>query len=140
MAKCWMSPGATPTSRSDSACGLPTFTPGVQRDTSLTWFSPQLMTYMRSTAACCEGICAQPPMIAAAARTSLFTCIPLLKIGSSERRHIQARRRRVLVRPARRHRLGARVELDALRAVHVQIAEQRALPPAERIERNGYGN
>ena len=47
-------------------------------------------------------------------------------------------RGRVLVRPARRDDLGAGVELDALHAVHVQVAEERILPAAERVERHRH--
>src|SRR3954464_3924275 len=58
----------------------------------------------------------------------------------SERRHVEPRGRGVLMRPARGDDLGARIELDALDAMHVQIAEERALPAAEREVRHRHGN
>src|SRR5688500_14897618 len=45
--------------------------------------------------------------------------------------HVQSRRGRVLMGPARGDDLGARIELDALDTVHVQIAEEGILPPAK---------
>ena len=32
------------------------------------------------------------------------------------------------------------VELDALRPIHVQVAEERGLPSAEAVVRNGHGD
>src|SRR5436190_4237667 len=54
--------------------------------------------------------------------------------------HVEAWRRRVLVGPARGYDLGARIEFDALDAVHVQVAEERALPAAEREVRHRHRN
>ena len=45
---------------------------------------------------------------------------------------------RARVRPARRDDLAARVELHALGAVHVQVAEERRLPAAERVVRDRH--
>ena len=47
-------------------------------------------------------------------------------------RHVEPRRGAAVVGPARRHRLAARVEAHAVHAVHVQVAEQRVAPAAER--------
>src|SRR5207247_457846 len=52
------------------------------------------------------------------------TCWASAARKSTERRHDEAWRRRVLVRPARRHGLGPRVEIDPLEPVHVQVAEE----------------
>src|SRR6266446_3458526 len=50
---------------------------------------------------------------------------------SSECGHMEAGRRRVLVRPARGHDLRAGIELHRLGAVHMQVAEERVLPAAK---------
>src|SRR5207248_2016232 len=42
------------------------------------------------------------------------------------------------IRPAGGHDLAARVELDPLRPVHVQVAEERVLPSAETVVGNGH--
>src|SRR5687768_3865515 len=45
---------------------------------------------------------------------------------------------RLRVRPAARDRLRPRVEVDPLRPVDVPVAEERALPAAERVVRDGH--
>src|SRR5262245_333738 len=44
------------------------------------------------------------------------------------------------VGPARRHHLGAGVEVHAVGPVHVGVAEQRGLPPAEAVVGDRHGD
>src|SRR2546425_12372407 len=46
--------------------------------------------------------------------------------------------RRGRIRPARRDDLAARVEVDPLRPVDVAVAEERRLPPPERVGRDPH--
>ncbi len=77
-----------------------------------------------------------PGMDVANARALLGDHGRQLRVRVSGRTSARAREAEVdlrlaRVRPARRHDLAPCVELDALRPVHVQVAEQRALPAAE---------
>src|SRR5690349_3944264 len=53
-------------------------------------------------------------------------------------RHAEIRPRIHAFAPARGHRLEARVEAHALRPVLVHVAEDRALPAAEGVERERH--
>src|SRR5258706_14050547 len=57
---------------------------------------------------------------------------------SSERGHVEAGSRRVLVWPSCRYDLCARIKLYPLYAVHVQVAEERIFPAAEGIKRDRH--
>src|SRR5207248_6336673 len=92
------------------------------------------MTYMRSTEAVFCSMPAQPASRTIPRKNIVFMKTPLL----SQRRHVEARTGRVLVRPACGYGLGARVELHPFGAVHVQVAEERILPAAERVERHRH--
>ena len=59
---------------------------------------------------------------------------------SAHQRHVEARRGAAVVGPARRDRLQPRVEAHAVHAMHVQVAEQRVAPAAERVERHRHRN
>src|SRR5215207_2245192 len=63
------------------------------------------------------------------AKTSASSVI----VGLPRPREAEVDLRRPGVGPARGHDLGPGVELDPLRAVHVDVAEQRALPAAEAV-------
>src|SRR5687768_7688213 len=60
------------------------------------------------------------------------------RVRSTRLREAQVDLRRRRVGPARRDDLAARIERDPLRPVDVRVAEERRLPPAERVVRDGH--
>jgi hypothetical protein len=55
---------------SESSIGLPTLTPGDQRDWSSAALWPQSITYSRSACGVRQGIVSQPPAAAASSRAT----------------------------------------------------------------------
>src|SRR3954463_2004824 len=73
------------------------------------------------------------------ARTSRCTpdaCTPRCPDALARSREAEVDLARPGIGPARCHDLAARVELDPLRAVHVQVAEEARLPATEAVVRD----
>src|SRR3954447_11472957 len=71
-----------------------------------------------------------------AAKSSRYRPLNASRLARAREAEVDLRRARI--GPARRNDLGARVELDALRPVHVQIAEERVLPAAKAVVRHRH--
>src|SRR5215203_2607484 len=61
-------------------------------------------------------------------------------LRSTDLRETQVDFTRRRIGPAAGHDFGARVELDTLRTIHVEVAEKRVLPAAEAVIRHRHGN
>src|SRR5690242_16293622 len=106
----------------------------------IAWASIAARTAARSASDGCAGLpCLARMRARMFSRAATFDFrLPTFDLASAQCRHIEPRRRRVLVGPARGDDLGAGVELDALDAVHVEIAEQGIFPAAEGKERHRH--
>src|SRR5262245_14504966 len=59
---------------------------------------------------------------------------------ASQRRHDESAADRLVFGPTRRDHFGARIKIHAFHAMHMEVAEERILPAAERKERHRHGD